>query len=183
MGSLQSKTQLHIVPHWFCLSTAPFGSLWSHSCAHTHSRTRNFQLLGLWFIFNCKDTKHNTTLSFSGLSFAAELLYGISFMVLCHVFFTPEEPCEHCTQKHCRFLRDSKMLELKVISSRELKWSSKTFSQGPTGMTGADQCPIYSHTWGQLQAPGVCIIHTFRGTGIMSYICSALGGSPMPERE
>lgn len=60
MGSLQSKTQLHIVLHWFCLSTAPFGSFWSHSCAHTHSHTRNFQLLGLWFIFNCKDTKHNT---------------------------------------------------------------------------------------------------------------------------
>lgn len=93
-----------------------------------------------------KDIKEGTKLSFSGFFFGAELLYGTSFMVLCHVFFIPGEPCERCTQKCCRILRNSKILELKVISRRDLKLSSKTFSQGPTGMTGANQCPPYSHT-------------------------------------
>lgn len=71
-----------------------------------------------------KDINEGTKLSFSEFFSAAELLYGTFFMVLCHVFFIPGEPHESCTQKHCKILRDSKMLKLKVIFQQrpQVKW-------------------------------------------------------------
>lgn len=118
---------------------------------HTHSHTGSCKTASSPLVYDLsstakKDRKEGIKLSFSEFFSVTELLYSTSFMVLCHVFFIPGEPCERSTPKRCRVLRDSQMLKLKVTSGRDCKLSSKTFSQGPTGMAGADHCPIYSHS-------------------------------------
>lgn len=144
----------NLTPHGSSLVLSQHSSLLVYSeamCPHPFPHTRSCKRASSLLAYDSSSTakkhiKEGTEPSFSRFFFAAELLYGTSFMVLCHVFIIPGEPCEHCTQKCCRILRDSKMLELKVISSRDLKLSSKTFSQRPSGMTGAHQCPTYFHS-------------------------------------
>lgn len=145
-------------PHCSSLVLFQHSSLLAYSEAisvptptRTHSHTRSCKIASSPSAYDLsspvmKDTKEGTRLSFPGFFSAAELLYGTSFMVLSHVFFIPGEPHESWTQRHCRILRNSEMLELKVIFIRDPMLSSKTFSQWPAGMTGADHCPIYSHT-------------------------------------
>lgn len=145
-------------PHCSSLVLSQHSSLLVYSEAisvptptRTHSHTRSCKIASSPLAYDLsspamKDIKEGTKLSFSGFFSAAELLYGTSFMVLCHVFFIPGEPHESWTQRRCRILRNSEMLELKVIFIRDPMLSSKTFSQWPAGMTGADHCPTYSHT-------------------------------------